>query len=215
MPVVPVMAAIGGALGASAGTAAAVGTMATLTAVSVGAQGYAMVKQNQANKASARLATDTASYNQLVNETNATQTEMDADASTRAARRDAQVYTSRQKAAYAASGVLNSGSALAAQVETAGRMEQQILQSRSNSLREAEKMRAAGRMGILYGNAQADAIKRQNSIDMLRGGVGILSTVGSFYQAGMFAGMGAGGANTRAGMLAAGAPAGLAARSGL
>ena len=215
MPVVPAMAAIGTAMGASAATAAAVGTVTTLSVASLGVQGYGMYKQNQANKASARLATDTASYNQLVNETNATQTEMDADANTRQARAEARVYTSRQRAAYAASGVLNSGSALAVQAETAGRMEQRILQGRSDSLREAEKMRAAGRMGVLYGQEQAAAIKRQNSIDMLRGGVGMLSTFAGMYQTGIFASTAAAGPNTRAGMLAAGAPAGLAARSGL
>lgn len=184
MPVVPAMAAIGTAMGASAATAAAVGTVTTLGVASVGLQGYSMYKQNQANKASAKLATSTAEYNQRVMESNAAQTEMDADFNTRMARRDAQVYTSRQKAAYAASGVLNSGSALAVEAETAGRMEQQILQRRSDSLREAEKMRASGRMGVLYGQAQADAIRRQNSIDMLRGGVGILSTFSSMAMMG-------------------------------
>lgn len=153
---------------------------------SVALQGASMIKQNQASKASAQLAKDTASFNSRVDMAEATQIEMDSDANTRAARRDAAVYTSRQRAAYASSGVLNSGSALAVEVETAGRLEQRIQQERTNALREATKRESSARVGVMYGDAQASAIRRQNSVDMLRGGVGILSTVAQGYQAGAF-----------------------------
>lgn len=187
--------------------------VAVMAVASVAMQGYSMVQQNKASKASARTAQDVAAYNARVDMADAKQIELDATANTRAQRQDATVYLSRQKAAYASAGVLSSGSPLDAEVTTAGALEQRIQQSRSDAMREVSKREASARVGVLYGNAQADAIRRQNSVDMLRGGVGILQTVGNAYSAGAFASTP--GPNTGAGMLAAGAPAGLASRSGL
>lgn len=186
MPVVPAFVAIGSAMGASAATAATVGAVTTMTAVSVGAQGYSMIQQNKASKASAQLAKDSAGYNAKVDLSEAKQTQLDSDANIRAARRDAAVYTSRQQAAYATSGVLSGGSPLLVEAESAGRMEQSIQQERVNSQREVAKRESAARIGVLYGDAQSSAIKKQNSIDMLKGGVGILQTVAGAYQAGVF-----------------------------
>lgn len=165
--------------------------MIAATAASVAMQASAMAKQNAAAKASGQLARDTAGYNQKLDEVAAVQTELDSDANVLAGRKEAAIYLSKQKTAFAASGVLAAGSALAVEASTASALEQRLLQSRSNALREAEKTRAAGRMGVLYGDAQAAGIKAQNQVDMLRGGVGILNTVSS--AAGSM-GMGVGGA---------------------
>lgn len=205
MPVAPAFAAIGTAMGASAATATAVGVATTATVASVGVQAYSMVQQNKAAKASANLVKEGAEYNAAVDMADAKQIELDMDANTRAERRDAAVYTSRQRAAYAAAGVLNTGSPLAVQVESAGRMEQAIQQERINAGREITKRESAAKLGILYGNAQADAIKRQNKIDMLKGGIGILKTVAGAYDQGVFSSLGSKlSAPKTPGMLAAG-----------
>ena len=195
MPVVPILAYVGTAMGASAATAAAVGAATVATTASVAATGYSMVKQNQAAKASEALAKGTAGYNSRVDLANASQIEMDATQNEVNARRDAAVYTSRQQAAYASSGVLSSGSALAVQAETAGRLNQRILQDKLNAGREAEKMRSSAAVGIMYGDAQASAINQQNNVNMFKGGMSILSTVAGAYQSGTFASMGSGGSS--------------------
>lgn len=153
--------------------------MIAATAASVAMQASAMSKANAAAKSSAALAKDTAGYNQRVDEEDATQTELDADANITAGRKDAAIYLSKQKTAFAANGVLSSGSALSVEASTAGQLEQRLLQDRTYAGREAEKQRAAGRMGVLYGQAQASGIMQQNNVDMMRGGVGILNTVSS------------------------------------
>lgn len=187
MPIAVGLAYVGTALGASAATATAVGAAAVATTASVAATGYSMVKQNQAAKASSQLARDTASYNAKVDRVGAQQTELDATQNAANARRDAAVYTSRQQAAYASSGVLNTGSALAVEAETAGRLNQRILQDKLNAGREAEKMRSAATVGQLYGDAQASAINQQNNINQMKGGMSLLSTVAGAYQSGTFA----------------------------
>ena len=213
MPVIPAMIPL--LMGAgTAGAAAATG--ATMLAVAgVAMQGASMVSQNRASKASAGTARDVAAYNAKVSMADAKQVEYDMDANTRTSRREAGIYTSRQQAAYAASGVLSSGSPLAVAAQTASTLEQRILQERQNAGRESAKHEASARVGRLYGDAQASAIRRQNNVDMLRGGAGMLSTVAGMYSSGMFSGLSLKGANTSAGMLAAGAPAALASRSGL
>lgn len=164
-----------------------------MVAASVAATSYSMAQQNKAAKTSEQLSKDTAGYNAKVDRANATQTELDATQNEANARRDAAVYTSRQQAAYASSGVLNTGSALAVEAETAGRLNQRILQDKLNAGREAEKMRSAATVGVMYGDAQASAINQQNNINQLKGGMSILSTVAGAYQGGMFAGAGSGG----------------------
>lgn len=204
MPVIPVMAAIGTAMGASATAAVAVGTVATVATVGgVAAKGYSMYQADKSAKSSAQLAKDTAGYNARVDLAEAKQIELDAEANTIAARRDAAVYTSRQKAAYASSGVLHSGSALAVEAETAGRMEQRILQERIYAGREVAKRQTAARMGIIYGDQQSHAIMVNNRASMLRGGIDLLQTVGSATMSGIGA----------AGPVSAGAAAGGGVRS--
>lgn len=152
--------------------------------------GYGMHQQNKAAKSSAAQAVDTASYNAAVDLAEAKQIDMDAKANMDAARREAAVYTSRQQSAYVSSGVLNTGSALAVQAETAGRLEQQIQQERNNSRRAVSERVQAARLGVIYGDRQASAIKTQNRMNILNGGISILKTVTSAYQGGMFSGTG-------------------------
>lgn len=187
MPVAAGFAAIGSALGASAATATAVGVAAVGTTASIGLQAYGMVQQNKANKAAAKVAQETAQYNASVDQNAARQIELDAEANAKNAHQEAQVYLSRQRAAFAASGVLAEGSPLAAEATTAGRIEQRIQQDRSNALREAMQRDSSAQATLRYGAATTEALRRQNEIDMLRGGVGILDTVSKAYDSGVFA----------------------------
>lgn len=159
---------------------------AIIGVVSLVAQGVGMAQQNKANNASANLATSTAAYNARVDRAQEAQIEEDSTANTRLAREQEAIYTSRQRTAYAASGVLNTGSALAVQVETRARMEQQTLQDHSNAMREAARQESAAQQGIAYGAAQASAIRTNNSISMLKGGVNMLSSAEGLYKSGAF-----------------------------
>ncbi len=161
---------------------AAIGTVASLAL-----QGYGMYEENKAAKRSAALAQQTAAYNAEVDKNAATQIELNTAANLIEARKAASVYTSRQRAAFATSGVLNSGSPLAVEVATAGRLEQQAQQMRVDALQEAEQRRTAARLGILYGDAQASAIRTSATARLIRGGVGMLSTIKGAYESGTFA----------------------------
>lgn len=189
MPVAPAFAAVGGLMGASAATATAVGVATVATGASIGLQGYSIYKTNKANKAAAAQTVEVADYNARVGLEEAKQIELDAAANYEAMRDEAAIYTSRQEAAYAASGVLNTGSALAVQAETASRLEQQIQQERNNALREAERHRTTAKLGRIYGEREASAIRTQNRISMLNGGIGILKTAAGAYQSGIFTGV--------------------------
>lgn len=154
--------------------------------VSLAAQGYGMYQQNKASKAAAATIREVAGYNASVDLADAKQIELDTSENLTRARREARVYGSRQQAAYAAAGVLNTGSALAVEAETAGRLEQEAQQMKQNAGREVTKRETSARMGILYGDAEASAINTTNRINMLKGGIGILSTAYKAYDSGMF-----------------------------
>lgn len=190
MPVVPVMAALGTAVTAGVATGTTAAVIGGVAAAGVAAKGYGMVQQNKAAKAAAKITQDVASYNAAVDLAEAKQVELDTSENIIRARREARVYGSRQQAAYAAAGVLNTGSALAVQAETAGRLEQEAQQMKINAGREAARRESAARVGVLYGDAQASAIRTQNKIAMLKGGIDILSTIGGAYNSGMFSAWG-------------------------
>lgn len=159
-----------------------------LLVASLAMQGYAMSAANKAAKQSAADAKATAAYNSRVDLAEAKQIEYDSEENTRSARREARVYLSRQEAAYVTAGVLNSGSALAVQAETAGRLEQGVLQERLNASREIGKRESAAKMGILYGDMTSKGILAQNRVNMLNGGANMLMTAGQIAMAGGFGG---------------------------
>jgi hypothetical protein len=177
-------------------------------------QGVSMYQQNKAAKASAALAEKTAQYNAEVDLSDAKQIELDADANEISARKDAAVYSSRQRAAYAASGVLNTGSPLAVQASTAANLEQRIQQQRLDAGREVSKRQSAAQAGILYGEATAKGIKTNNQAALLAGGAKLLSMGAGGFSNGAFSWGGAGATDSASSMLSAGAPAGVASRFG-
>lgn len=156
-------------------------------------KGISMVKANEAAKQSASLADSVARRNANTDLVAAKQSELDTAANILAARQEARVYTSRQNASYAASGVLSdSGSPLAVQAGTMGRFEQKIQQEKINANQRQLQLQDAAQTGILYGQAQAQGIKTANTAAMLRGGADMLMTAYGGYKSGMFSGGGSG-----------------------
>ncbi len=159
---------------------------------SVALTAASMKKQNDAARASGQLATDTATYNANIDIAQAQQMDLDTNANIRTARAEDAVYVSRQKTAYAAAGVLSSGSPLAVMATTVGRFEQRIQQSYVDSQQKQQRLYNEAKVGRLYGDAQASAIKTSNDAAMLRGGAQLLSTAYGAYNSGMFASAGGG-----------------------
>lgn len=162
-------------------------------AVSVAATAVSMDKQHKAAKAAQKLATDTATYNANVDIAQAQQIDLDTNANIRAERAQDKVYLSRQKTAYAAAGVLSSGSPLSVEATTAGRLEQARLNEYRSSQQKQQYLYGAAAQGVLAGQAQARAIGIQDSANMLAGGAKILSTVAGAYNSGMFSSAGGSG----------------------
>lgn len=160
--------------------------------VGVGLSAASAAGQKKAANKSAALAKSTADYNAGLDISQANQLEADERANMEAQRADAEVYTSRQKAAYAASGVLNSGSPLAVEATTAGRMQQRIQQEFINAGQREEQFRAAAVQGVAAGAATAQAESIRGDTALLKGGTEILSTVGNAYQSGTFSGTSSG-----------------------
>ena len=112
-------------------------------------------------------------------------------ANVRNARAEDAVYMSRQATAYASAGVLSSGSPLAVEATTAGRLEQRVQQEWQNSQQQQQQLYSAAKVGQLYGQAQASAYRTQaagiglqNMANMFTGGARLLSTSIGAYQSG-------------------------------
>lgn len=161
--------------------------MPALAVVSIALTAYSMVQQNAASKAAEQLARDTAQRNANIDITQAKQLGMDTAENIRQMRDQAAIYTSRQQASYAASGVLaDSGSPLAVQASTVGKMEQRIQQEHVNSVQKQEQLYSSAKAGIAYGDATASALNKANNAAMIRSGANLLTTAYGAYQGGAF-----------------------------
>lgn len=170
-------------------------------AVSAGLAVSAVRKQKQAASEAADVSLATANYNQRLDESEAQQTDLDAQENARALRRDAAVYMSRQSAAYAASGVrVDSGSPLAVQAVTAGRFALKEAQIMSDARAREDRLRSAGAVGIDYGRSESDRYHMESSAAVMRGAASIVGSVFSAYQGGAFSNM----AGTRTSNLSSG-----------
>ena len=124
---------------------------ATAQAVSSGVQAF------EANK-NATYAAKVADYNAKVDIANAQQQAMNAQANIQSQRTQGQELLSRQRAAYAASGVLSdSGSALAVQATTAARMEHDIQQYWNETQQKEAQEYTKAQLEVAQGKAQAKA----------------------------------------------------------
>lgn len=187
MPVAPIFAYIGTAVGASAATATATGVAVVGTAASVGATGYSMYAQNKAAKNAAAVDTAAAAYNAKYDEAMARQLDLDTIQNVRTQRKEGEVYLSKQRASYAAAGVLeNSGSALASEITNAGRLEQQLQQQWVNSQQKQQAYYSKARVGVLEGEARAEADRAQGTLALINGGASLARQAFGAYESGVF-----------------------------
>lgn len=187
----PAIVAVGLAFGATASTAAVVGTAVIATGVSVAATGYSAYAANKASKSAAAVDNSVAGYNARYDEAMAAQLDLDTQANIRTEREQNAVYLSKQHASYAAAGVIaNSGSALDAQLTNVGRMEQQLQQQWVDANQKMQSYASSASVGRLEGQAQAEADRAQGKIALINGGAKIASSLFSAYGSGVFSGLG-------------------------
>lgn len=171
--------------------------LVVVAAVEVAATVASTVVQKRAADAAANTAKTVASYNAAVDQQEANQTDLDAQAKIQAMRRDAATYMSKQASAFAAGGVVaTTGSALAVQATTAGRAAMQQQQVWADANAKEQSLAAAGQAGIAEGAAQADQDHMEGVADVMQGAGKVASEVGSAYSGGAFGG----GANTKVGL---------------
>ena len=129
----------------------------------------------------AKAAAQAADYNAKVDQANAQQLAMNAQANITKQRQDDATYRSDQRAAMAASGVLSgTGSEMEVQATTAARQEQDI-QTYWTSVQEKEsQLYSAAQEGVYEGAEEADIYHLQGAADMF-GAVGSLAKAGGMY----------------------------------
>jgi len=156
-------------------------------AVSAAMTAYSAYEQNQSAKNAAAVDEATARYNARADLAMSAQLDLDTQQNIRTERQENAVYLSRQAASYAAAGVLaTTGSPLHAQITNAGRMEQRIQQEWVNSNQKQQEMASRAKIGILEGNAQAQADRAQGTIALINGGAKLASMAFSAYEGGTF-----------------------------
>lgn len=161
--------------------------LAISAVAAVGLTAYSAVEQRNASANAAQVDNATAAYNAKYDTAVAQQTDLDTQENIRTERQDDAVYLSRQQASYADAGVLaTTGSALDAQITTAGRLEQRIQQEWVNSQQQQQADLAQARIGVLAGQAQASADRASGTIALLNGGANIARMAFSDYQSGVF-----------------------------
>lgn len=149
--------------------------------ISAVATAASAAEQAHASSLQAKAATQAADYNAAVDQANAKQVALNANANIERQRQEDQTYQSEQRAALAASGVLSdTGSPMVVQATTAGRQEQDI-QTYWTSVQEKESnLYAAGQEGIFEGAEQADIYHLQGAAEIFSG---VASVAGTGYKA--------------------------------
>lgn len=156
-------------------------------AVSAGLTAYGAVESKKASDNAASVDNATANYNAKYDEAQAAQLDLDTQANIQDQRGDNEEYLSRQAASYASAGVLaTTGSALDAQITDAGRFEQQIQQQWVNSNQKQQALYAQAKLGILAGQAQANADRMNGDIALINGGAKIAGEAFGAYNKGAF-----------------------------
>lgn len=149
-------------------------------------QGASLGMQLAAYQAQASNARTIAKYNANVDEQEARQIAEDTKYNVSQIRQQGKEYISRQEIAYATAGVAQSGSALAVQATTAGRIERMAMEENRQADLKQKRLYAAATMGILEGEAQA----KQSMLAAWGTGLGGLASIGrtaySNYQTGNY-----------------------------
>lgn len=181
------------------GVASVIGTGISMIQSRNSALAAAADSKAAANSAAA-TANATADYNARVDRADEAQLALDSATNVRAMRKDASVYLSRQRAAFAGSGVMaDSGSPLAVQIETAGRLALREQQAHLDANAKIEHLEANARAGIAEGQSRADAYRiegqarsdayhREGTAAVLSGASKMIGQVAGLYNLGAFSG---------------------------
>lgn len=162
-----------------------------LAATALVATGVSAYGQYKASRSAAAVSEATAQYNANVDKVQAQQLDYNTLQNIRTQRQEGNVYLSKQAASYANAGVLsNSGSALHAQITTAGRLEQQAQQMYTSSQQKQQQLYSTAVVGIAEGEAQAQADRTAGNIALIDGGAKMASMLASDIQSGTFSGKG-------------------------
>jgi hypothetical protein len=177
--IVPALAYIGAAEGASAASAAAAGAATVSAATAAATTAISLEASSKAASAAAQAA----DYNAKLDAANAAQLSMDATANIQKQRQDDAAYQSNQRAAFAASGILSdTGSPMQVEATTAGREEQNI-QTYWTSVQEKEsQLYSSAAEGVYEGQEEADVYHLQGVGDIFSGVGSIAGTFGRLAQ---------------------------------
>lgn len=159
----------------------------TITAIgaaaSVGTSIASAEVSSRAASSQARAATQVAAYNAQIDQTQAQQIGLDANANIEKERADDASYLSSERAAYAADGVLSgTGSPLALQATTAGRQEEDIQNYWASTQEQETSLYDQASLGIAEGAEEADTYHLEGAGDIINGIGGVANTVGRFSQ---------------------------------
>jgi len=147
---------------------------AIFAGASVVATGVSAYGQYKASRSAAAVDTATANYNANVDRAQAAQIDANTLENIRTQRQESNAYLARQEASYASSGVLaTSGSALAAQITDAGRLEQKLQQQYVDSQQRQQQLYAQAAIGVAEGAAQAEADRISGNLALIDGGAQI------------------------------------------
>lgn len=163
----------------------ALAIVAVASVASAAASVYSGREQQIASNKQADAARQAADYNAKLDVANAQQLAMDSAANIQRQRSGNQAYLSKQLVAYAASGILSdTGSPLAVQATTAGRMEQDIQQYWTSVQQKESSLYASAQEGRYEGEETADIYHLQGTAALVSGigrAVGTLGQAASYF----------------------------------
>jgi len=164
-----------------------------LAAVSVGATVYGAIQTNKADQQAAQVDTATAAFNARYDTSLAEQLDLDTQQNIDTERQDEAVYVSRERASYAAVGVIaTTGSALHAQITNVGRFIQKIQQDYVNSQLRQQSLYTQAKEGVAIGAAQASADSLKGTLALIDGAASVAGLGFSDYEKGILGGFGGG-----------------------
>jgi hypothetical protein len=156
--------------------------MVAALVISAVATAASAAEQAHASSMQAKAATQAADYNAKVDQANAQQIALNANANIAKQRQDDQAYQSNQRAALAASGVLSdTGSAMQIEATTAGRQEQDIQTYWTSVQQKESALYSSAEEGVYEGQMQADIYHLQGAADIFNGIAGVASTGAKAY----------------------------------
>jgi len=155
--------------------------MPVLAVVGIGLTVAAIAEQQSAARKASNTAAITSIYNNKLDQMQAQQVDQDSSVAVQGMREDAEAYVSKQRGQYAAAGIVaDTGSPLAIQAETAGKLELRAQHAFMESSAKQGQLYSEGAAGLYYGRSEQDQISEQSQAATLTGAARI---AGMGYQA--------------------------------